>query len=496
MTEIPPARRILGSLPRDFRGVLTIWLIGAWTLLMSRAPADPDLWGHLRFGRDLLAAGRLTTVDPYSFTSDRPWINHEWLSEALMAAAFNGAGAAGLNLLRFAVIGLVLLLVWRTSRSVAPRYRSILVALAAVGITLRALPVRPQLFSLLCFALMLAVLVRTESEGHRRSLLWLPPIFAFWVNVHGGWIVGLGTLALWTVFSLGRRARAPWALPAAATASALATLINPYGVHMWTFIYSTVGFDRPMIGDWMPIYALPPGFWLGWLVGAGLCVAGWRCRARIPSRHLAIAAILGLAAIRVSRIDAFFCLAAVFLLAPVFPTRGTTVAPAASAPRAMAVVGALSAVAVAIATVMRLPHIEIRPQLMPEAAAVDYVVQQRLVGRFLTWFDWGEFAIWHLADQHVRVSMDGRRETVYSDRVVSDHLRFYAATIDPGAYARGIAADYAWLPRDMPAVRHLIDSGWTPAFSGPISVILRAPGRAPTPPMVVSRSGPRDFPGP
>jgi len=63
--------------PRGFKNVLKMCLAGAWILMICRTPADPDLWGHVRFGQDLLRSGRLSAVDPYSFTSDRPWVNHE-----------------------------------------------------------------------------------------------------------------------------------------------------------------------------------------------------------------------------------------------------------------------------------------------------------------------------------------------------------------------------------------------------------------------------------
>ncbi len=79
-------------------GRLSAWLVTAW--LASRATVDPDLWGHVRFGLDLLAMGRLTAVDPYSFTQDVPWINHEWLSELLFALAFREGGVVGLLLLK------------------------------------------------------------------------------------------------------------------------------------------------------------------------------------------------------------------------------------------------------------------------------------------------------------------------------------------------------------------------------------------------------------
>src|SRR5687767_11064706 len=70
-----------------------------------RVRLDPDLWGHLRFGLDLLDSGRLTSQDPYSFAQDVPWINHEWLSELAMAAAYRAGGVAGLAILKCIVLG-------------------------------------------------------------------------------------------------------------------------------------------------------------------------------------------------------------------------------------------------------------------------------------------------------------------------------------------------------------------------------------------------------
>src|SRR5215218_10450633 len=67
--------------------------------------ADPDLWGHLRFGLDAIRDRALTSVDPYSFTSDVPWTNHEWLSEVAMGAAYLAGGVPGLLALKVLLIG-------------------------------------------------------------------------------------------------------------------------------------------------------------------------------------------------------------------------------------------------------------------------------------------------------------------------------------------------------------------------------------------------------
>src|SRR6188508_1484226 len=74
--------------------------------------ADADLWGHLLFGRDILQLQGLPSRDAYSFTSDIPWTNHEWLAEVLSWASYSLGGSAGLVALKsafaFVAIGLVM----------------------------------------------------------------------------------------------------------------------------------------------------------------------------------------------------------------------------------------------------------------------------------------------------------------------------------------------------------------------------------------------------
>jgi hypothetical protein len=135
--------------------------------------------------------------------------------------------------------------------------------------------------------------------------------------------------------------------------------------------------------------------------------------------------------------------------------------------------------------------VEPTPGIMPEPEAVAFLRSNGLHGKLLTWFDYGEYAIWHLAPQ-LRVSFDGRRETVYSERVKDGHLRFYDG-LNP-AYPDEIGADYIWLPNQLRAIKLLPGHGWVPIFKGPRSVIFaRASGDFHT---VAPVSGPRCFPGP
>ncbi len=96
--------------------VFVFVLIGLLAGLGSCTTADPDLWGHIRFGQDILAAGHVVRSDPYSFTSDQAWTNHEWLAEVIMAGAYRFGGVRGLVALSSGVAAVVLLLAGRMLR--------------------------------------------------------------------------------------------------------------------------------------------------------------------------------------------------------------------------------------------------------------------------------------------------------------------------------------------------------------------------------------------
>ena len=71
-------------------------VLAAALAAVSLTDADPDLWGHVLFGRATLEHG-LERVDSYSLTAQgRRWVNHEWAAEVLMAATWELTGDRGL----------------------------------------------------------------------------------------------------------------------------------------------------------------------------------------------------------------------------------------------------------------------------------------------------------------------------------------------------------------------------------------------------------------
>lgn len=158
--------------------------------LVLPAVPDVDLWGHTLFGGDILRTRSVPTSDPYSFTSDVPWINHEWASEVLMYASFALSGGAGLVALRAALIVLALAIAARAVRRDGASGNAILTMVTVLVLVTypRTQHVRPQLFSLVAFAALLATLMRYDQTRSWRPLIPAPLVMLAWANFHGGFL--------------------------------------------------------------------------------------------------------------------------------------------------------------------------------------------------------------------------------------------------------------------------------------------------------------------
>jgi hypothetical protein len=486
------------------RAFLRIACAAVLIAVLTHTRADPDLFGHVRFGHDIVAARSAHLVDRYSFTSDRPWINHEWLSEVVMYVAYNAAGAAGLIALKLSLLAMMLGAVALSNRldGLTDLARDVLLFLAVICTFPQTISVRPQLFSLALFAPLLLVLFSARRD--HRVLLWSIPIMAIWVNVHGGWVVGAGTLTVWTAVGLlsDRPLRDKLTALSVLAAALAVTLVNPYGLQLWKFVRETVAFGREDIADWQPVFGTGVLFGLWGLVAAVTTVALVIAVARrtIDLQASAVVLMFGIGSFRVSRLLSFFTLSAVMALAPEI---ASMIRRRASARRQRPAVPWVPAAVLLLALALigtgatvfarNLSCIRIGDSLFPEPQAVGILTGRGARGRMLTYFNYGEYVIWHLSPDIV-VSIDGRRETVYSNEAVERQFRFYSAPGDRKEIVNALQPDYIWMPSTLGIATDLASDGWKPIFTGPRSVIL-ARGTFPVQPYHPDAS-PRCFPGP
>jgi hypothetical protein len=454
---------------------LAIWSVALWTL--SFTTVDPDLWGHVRFGQDMLRTGQLTTEDPYSFSSDLAWVNHEWLAELIMGSAYTAYGAPGLVAIKLALLIAAFWILSRElrERGVPPLPRDLLLICAIVGCLSLTKTFRPQTFSLTLFAYLVWAL-RQAEDRHLRALIGVPLAMALWANLHGGWLLGGGILGGWVVlraiWPLGA-SRNTWLLVGAG--SLLATLATPEGPGLWRFLWNTVGFGRADITEWQSITALPRGAALFWLTITPVAIAGlWRMTPRSVT-HIAVTLLLMVVSFKVARVVSFYAIATIMLCGPHL-ARPTAVVRRVRQPElgAVAIVGVMACAwlgSSAYFAARNAACIPVTGDWMVDLDAGRAIRAAALRGRMLTWFDWGEYVIWHRGPA-LLVSLDGRRETVYSERVLAQHRIIYDAADGWDEELRSLAPDHIWLPKFLPVTSQLEAQGWVPIHETSQSVLF------------------------
>jgi hypothetical protein len=449
-------------------------VMGIATAVALKLGSDPDLWGHLRYGQDFLSTHTLPSRDVYSFTSDRAWINHEWLTEALFALVYRLGGTIALAILAAALVLAALVIARSSARRSGMtgwRLEAFTATVFALGLAPLTQTLRPQAISALLFVALLAIMREIDRE-RRRMAFALPILFLAWANLHGAWVMAGGVLAIWTFVRIAQTPsnRVRLTLLVAGVASAAATLVNPYGVGLWRFLFETVRFERGDIVEWGSLSSTPIMF-LPWAATLAIALLALARSRREHLAYFAVCLFLGVASFQVIRLVPFFSLSVLLLLGPVLAGRSAGVHADMDA-RGWA--GALLIWTICVAaSAMGHPRVgclQTRGAFFVDEQAASFLRENAATGRLVVWFDWGEYVSWHFGPA-LEVSMDGRRETVYSAAVLRQHNEFYRN--GPGAreFLERLSPDYVWLPKTVPVSPMIEKWGWTPIFETGTSTV-------------------------
>jgi hypothetical protein len=424
----------------------------------SNRHTDPDLWGHLRFGQDFIAARHLLRHDSYSYSAPgHPWRDHEWLAEVVMTLVYSAAGVVGLKLWKFACTALTVVFIANTEAETGapPTLQLAVLLTAALGLVLQA-QFRPQMFTFVMLAGLLALLAR---DNYRRDApLWLAvPMMALWANLHGGFFIGIATLALYsgvaTLCDLAEGAgwRRGVRLGALTATAAAATLFNAYGTGMWETVAHALRnpYTRNAVTDWHPLAYAMDVQWhsarsgivlyfavIGMALTLGAAFVAEPCGGDLPL--VAVAAMMAAAAFVSVR---NLALAAIAVSGPLARHLTLALQRWRTRARAPAPRPANQWVILALCAGLAIQGGLFSPRLAPDQAypsgALAFMHAHGLHGNVLADFGWGEYLIWHAAPPD-RVFIDGRYDTVYPLGVIRDYLEFYfdlpGASATLGAY--------------------------------------------------------------
>lgn len=425
-----------------------------------------DLAYHLRLGEITMAERAIARVDTLTFTAyGHAWVNQQWGAQVVLALLYRAGGWATLGVAQMVAIGFSFWLVARAAvaRGATARAAG---AVAVIGFLVAApnLSMRPQLLALPLIATCVWLLADRERHPKR---LWVVPFLAILLaNLHGSFVlVPLLVGLAWNedrIEGMPGRGR----LLTVGAASLAATLLNPYGAGVWTYVVdlSTNRIVRDAIVEWAPVTLATLAGWL--MVGSALLLAiGVARRSEpVPWGSIVTLAVFFLMAMQSQRATLWWSVVAPAVVAPLFwHDDGVAAADEAlrrrgSATAARALVALLIAAVVIALPWWRSVSYEANLRDAPPGVteAVEGLPEGTRVFTHQPWASWIEHAA-----PHVRVFVDSRIELFPEDVWLDyDQVAFAGARwrqvlnrSDPDAIVA--AADWGLLPflRDDPAWR-------------------------------------------
>ncbi len=466
------SRSLLVYSPAFIAFIIAIADVGRW--------ADPDLWGHIRFGQMILALGHTPARNYLTYSvPGYPWHDPEWLAEALFALAWNVGGVVGLKLLKLAATAVTVLMMAIAAAETRVSTRIQLVVLTVAGLAL--IPVmqfRPQLFTFMLLGALMALLARDSYRPGGAALWFAPALFVLWANTHGGVAVGMCALALYSAvrgledLAAGRGLGTALRLGAVTIACGAATLLNPYGIENWFTVVRTIRnpMTRAIISEWQPLmfkmaeqWHQAPAAMLNYALVIVMPVGLAVCFALRPRGHdLALVAIAALMAVGAWIALRNIALVVIVTVAPLCRHLGLVLErtgfgdPAAVAPRAPVAEGVVGTLALFILISSGLCSRTLTVQFGAPRGAVDFMQAHKLRGNLLAEFSWGGYLIWHTAPDS-RVFIDGGRyDFAYPTSIIADYFDFKFDTPRAAAVLDGWPHDYVLLTPQSP-VRALLE---------------------------------------
>jgi hypothetical protein len=458
---------------------LVILIFSGIIVAVSTTIADPDLWGHILWGEDLLRDGQFQQTESYSYlTKGQRWIDHAWLSDVLIAQTWQRLGPSGLLLVKIiawtTTLGLIFV---HLARNGALTLRAGLLLFLGMPLLAPSWPtVRPQMFTALLYTITLLIIWQAEN-GRYRWLWVLPPLFLIWANIHGSFLAILGLVGLWgMVHLLTQRNSKTWrkTLPPLLL-TAVMPLINPYGFELYRFLIEQLGIARPEITEWraMQLFSLLGAIYLGWVI---LIILGVNFSQKLKSPALIVLLVASAALPWMAvRHLMLFGLTALVIGGPFIADAWNRYMPAKAAPSRLPIWAiTLPALAGIVLMLMKPPNVSTIPfskRLTYPVDAVALLKESGVSGNLAVFFNWGNYAAWHLRPK-IKISVDTRERFAYDEAAYQANIRFFYGNRNWADLIEDYPTNLALIPNGSPADNLLeLHPAWELIFQDEVSAL-------------------------
>ncbi|HKY41722.1 MAG TPA: hypothetical protein VJM50_01400 [Pyrinomonadaceae bacterium] len=465
-------------------------------LFASRQISDADFWFYLKTGEYILNTGTIPRNELWSFTFPGvPYIAHGWLAGVIFYVLYTWVGP---NFLIFLFALLTAIAFWIAfKRSDSHPVIAGAAALTAVWAALPNIGVRPRVFTILLTSIFLAVLGRLARGVKDRWIWLLIPLMTFWVNIHGGFFIGLMLIGLTAVGlvidywagvlgepeTLRPRLRL---LAIVFVCCILAGLLNPYGIKPYTapitLMRSSIWQD--LIVDWLsPDFHLPTTRPLLMLMLGTIALFGLSPKRPKPSELLLFVATL-YSTLKIQRNAVVFVLVSAPLFSKYFQiwvdstrfNKYFSSTGQASSNRRLPVLMTIALLSPLIPFALKLKSTvystPTQRTLRVPIKAVEYLNQNGISGNTFTQPNvWGGYLIW--AAPNNRVYIDGR--DAYPDTFVKEFVDIISGKVDWRAPFKERGVQLVLLEPKTYLARQLDESSseWEKIYEDEISLVYR-----------------------
>jgi hypothetical protein len=460
---------------------------------------DTDVWWHLFVGRHIFAGGGVPSRDFLSFTvPSHAWIDHEWLAEVGMYAAYK-VGGYKLLISLFGVVTMVafmLVLIAMRLRGVGQLF-ALGITMLAAGATVAAWGPRVQVLSLLFAAIFCLGLERYRATAGVEWLIGLVIAMWLWSNLHGGFVVGFILMGVYLVGGTFDRVQGgmPWSVAVKRQRPLLLTLLTSFAV---TFVNPNTyrqltyplrfltpnAFTNAIQESQSPNFHLYQQLPFEVLL-LGLIAGALLVRRRVSWIDILLSLVMTYLALQQTRNIALWCvvvtpIVAVYLQEAAAPLlerrRGTSGAAAGGVLMAANWVLLLVVMVGGAALIARIDS----PEALQAAefrsfpaGAVRYIDHHTMAGNLFNGYSYGGYLIWKTGADYP-VFIDSRADTVYPDATLHDYQTIYGAQPGWSALLDRYRIGWVFVENTAPidAVLSQLPNTWRVAYHGAEATIL------------------------
>ncbi len=433
-----------------------------------------DLGWHLAAGDLIRDQGNIPFHDPWSFTSgDRQWYNVSWLWDVIASLLFQYTNFNGLIL--FVIACSAVIVGYLTSVCLSSGASTIAVCISVLFSCLLypTFATYPDIYLTASpnISTMLFCVIFYGECFKRKMWFLLPAIMVLWVNLHGGFLLGLIIIGIFGGVALLRRDWVNFKIYSLAGVGCfIATFINPLGWHIYEGLATVLGhFSQAYITEWWPYFrnitvpgSIPGIIYILIFIALEL---GYRGFCPIEARLLSwFFLLLGLFQFRY--MSFFFLFSTVPLalhLSRLLPKQPTDF----RIEKSLLAAGTIAACALPLVYIQIDPALGL-PQMLSERDVL--YVKTHSHARLLNHWNYGGILIFRTRGA-MPVFVDGRAATAYPDALLRDYFKLAQLEINETAWDTVLEKyqidTVLWVKAHEELRRFLVAKrGWKEAYAG------------------------------